>query len=282
HHHVGSPAGVFDAGSGGVRAALLAAAQEHGVTLRRGVEVVRILVRGGRASGVVLAGGEEVRASTVLSGVDPRRTFLQLLDHDLLTPDFRRAVENIRFHGSRALVSLVLSRPPAFATICVSPGLEFLERAHDQAKYGRVSSRPMLEARFAGSDSGGRYLVAAFLQYAPYRLQDGPWGGEDRRRLGVFAVEALTAAVPALAGTVVEHAVLAPPDLESMFGITEGHLHHGELALDQVLFMRPVPGWAQYRTPVPGLYLCGSGAHPGGGIAGAAGYNAARAVLKAQ
>jgi len=279
HHHVGSPPGVFDAGSGGVRSALLAVAQDRGVMVRGGAEVARILTTGDRARGVALASGEAIEGRVVLSSADPDHTFQKLVDQDLLSPEFRRAVANIKFRGSRALISLVLASRPPFDLLCVTPSLEYLERAYDDAKYATVSARPMLEVRYGGATRGGGHRVTAYAQYAPYKLRAGAWGDAERNALADFAVEALAAHAPTLAGAVLQRAVLAPPDLEAALGLTEGHLYHGELTLDQILFMRPVPGWARYRTPVLGLYLCGAGAHPGGGIMGAAGYNAARVVL---
>jgi phytoene dehydrogenase-like protein len=280
HHHVGSPPGVFDAGSGEVRGALVRVARDRGVEVRHGAEVVRILTRGGRAYGVGLAGGQEVEAPVVLSSVDPRRTFLHLVDPDLLPPEFRHAAANLKFRGVRALLSLTLADRPPFDFVSVAPSLEYVERAYDDAKYGRISGRPAVEARYLGRGNDGRHLVTVYAQYAPYRLTAGEWSHPDRQRLVQAVVEALTGHVKELAGAVLDHAVLAPPDLEAAFGLTEGHLYQGELTLDQILFMRPIPGWAGYRTPVPGLYLCGAGAHPGGGIIGAAAYNAARVVLR--
>ena len=280
HHHVGSPPGVFDAGSGNVCTALVAAARDRGIELRHSADVVRVLTRGERAMGVALASGEEIEGRAILSSADPRRTFLELVDQDLLPPEFRHAVANIKFRGARAVISLVLSARPPFQTLFVAPSLEYVERAYDDAKYARVSAQPVLEARYIGAGADGRHRVRAYAQYAPYKLRSGPWSQPERQALADTVVEALTLHVPALAGAVLERTVLAPPDLKEAYGLTEGHLYHGELTLDQILFMRPVPGWARYRTPVPGLYLCGAGAHPGGGIIGAAGYNAARVVLR--
>jgi phytoene dehydrogenase-like protein len=267
HHHVGSPAGVFRRPAAG-RSAFLAAARALGVEVQHGAEVGRIMARGsgeGRAAGVALVSGDEIAASMVLSSADPRRTFLQWLDPGALDPEFVRAVGHIKFRGVSGRVTLTLAEPPPFDTLCVSPSLEYLERAYDAAKYGRVSERPWIEARAAGR------RVVLHVQYAPYQLRGGTWDAAHREALGDVAVRTLAEAVPGLERGITAREVLAPPDLEARLGVTEGHAYHGEMTLDQVLFMRPVPGWAHYRTPVPGLYLCGSGAHPGGGIAGGAG-----------
>ena len=279
HHHAGSPAGVFRSESHGLRAALAAAARAHGAEIRTGAEVARILVTGDRATGVGLASGEEIAAPLVVSSADPRRTFLALVGADHLDPDFVHAVRNIRFRGACALVELSTAAPPPFAGIAAAPSLDHLERAADAVKYGRVSARPCVDLRATGAAADGRHRVLAVVQYAPYALRDGAWDEAARRALGDAGLGALRAHAPALADARVER-VLAPVDLEAQYGLTEGSLSHGELALDQILFMRPVAGWAHYRTPLPGLYLGGAGAHPGGGVPGAAGYLAARAALR--
>jgi phytoene dehydrogenase-like protein len=286
HHHVRSPVGVFrppvltGPATTGVEGVFGAAARALGAEIRRGTEVAHVLVRDDRASGVVLTSGEEIAAPLVVSSVDPRRTFLHLLDPGLLEPDFVRAVDHIRFRGAEARVTLTLGEPPGFNTLCVSPSLEYLERAYDATKYGRVSERPWIEARAVGRDAAGRYPVVLHVQYAPYRLTDGSWNAGARQALGDLAVRTLLAHVPTLERSIVGREVLTPVDLEDRYGATEGSLSHGELTLDQILFMRPVPGWAHYRTPVRGLYLCGAGTHPGGGIAGASGRLGAMAALR--
>ncbi|MGH7699507.1 MAG: phytoene desaturase family protein, partial [Gemmatimonadales bacterium] len=242
--------------------------------------VARVTVQDGAVTGVVLASGDAVPAPLVCSSADPRRTFLELLDPDLLDPEFARAVTHIKFRGAAARLILSLAEPPPFTTLCVAPSLDDVERAADAAKYGRVSERPWLEARAAGVDAAGRHRVGVHVQYAPYELQDGEWDAARRDALGDVAVGLLAEHVPGFGATVLAREVLTPRDLEARYGAAEGNLDHGELTLDQILFMRPVPGWAHYRTPVRGLYLCGAGAHPGGGIAGGAGLLAARAVVR--
>lgn len=279
HHHVGSPPGVFRPATVGA-APFAAAARAAGVEIRCGAGVARVAARDGRATGVVLGSGEEIAARLVLSSADPRHTFLHLVEPGLLDPDFVRAVEHIKFRGTCAQVSLALADPPPFTTLCISPSLDYAERAYDAAKYGRISEHPWLEARAAGRDAAGRHRVALHVQYTPYRLDDGGWDEARRDRLGEAAVQMLDHHFPGVAAGVVAREVLTPQDLEELYGTAEGNLSHGELTLDQILFMRPVPGWAHYRTPVPGLYLCGAGAHPGPGVLGGPGALAARAALK--
>jgi phytoene dehydrogenase-like protein len=303
HHQVGRPVGAFRAphavrgGVGSLARALTAAATSFGAEVRTGAEVVRVLSKGGRATGVVLQNGDEIAARRVVSGADPRRTFLDLCDPSRLTPDFVRAVRSVRYRGAWAKVNLALGALPTFAalrdagetalrgTISISPSLDYLERAYDDAKYGRVSDRPYLEIRIpsladASLAPPGRHVMSIEVQYAPYRLREGEWDDSARDALGDRVVETLAAYAPELPGSILHRQVLTPRDLETTFALTEGHTYHGEMTLDQILFMRPVAGWSRYRTPVGGLYLCGAGTHPGGGIAGVPGANAARVILK--
>jgi phytoene dehydrogenase-like protein len=273
HHHVGSPAGVFRAPRSNLAGVL---AELPGVERRRDARVARITVRDGRAAGVVLASGEEIAASVVVSGADPRRTLLDLVDPAWLDPELARAVRNIRCRGVVAKVALILDRAPGFSTLALAPSLDALERAYDEAKYGRVSTRPYLEAWSGAPLADGRHRVEVHVQYAPYVLAEGEWSDVRRAALGDLVVELLSPHLPGVA----ERTVLAPPDLEEAHGWPEGQAHHAELALDQLLWMRPVPALARYATPIEGLYLCGPSMHPGGGIAGAAGANAARVILR--
>jgi phytoene dehydrogenase-like protein len=270
HDHVGSPPGVFRPPRTNVARVL---AGLPGVE-RRDARVVRISVRDGRVAGVVLAGGEEIAASLVVSGADPRRTLLELVDPAWLDPELVRAVRNIRSRGVVARVTLTLERTPDFATLVLAPSLDHLERAYDDAKYGRVSAQPYLEARSAEALADGRHRVHLHVQYAPYRLADGEWDDARRAKLGDAVVEMLAPHLPA----VVERTVLSPRDLEEAHGWPEGQAHHAELALDQLLWMRPIPALARYATPITGLYLCGPAMHPG--IPGAAGANAVRVILR--
>jgi phytoene dehydrogenase-like protein len=271
HHHVGCMLGVFRSPLSNIGRVL---AGLPGIDIRSGAEVARITVREGRATGVVLESGEEIAATLVLSGADPKRTLLGLLDPGWLEPEFARAVRNIRSRGVVARVTLVLDRAPGFSTLVVAPSLDYLERAYDDAKYGRVSQRPYLEACVEDR------TVHVHLQYAPYALVDGQWDAVRHEALGDSVVQVLAADVPGFSETVIDRSVLSPPDLEKLLGWPEGQMHHAEPALDQWLWMRPVPGWARYRTPIDGLYLCGPGTHPGGGVSGASGYHCARQVQK--
>ncbi|HYT82347.1 MAG TPA: NAD(P)/FAD-dependent oxidoreductase [Gemmatimonadales bacterium] len=263
HHHVGSPPGVFRPPRSNLTEVLSAL---PGVEVRRGEKVGRILVKAGTAAGVALApSGAELAARVVVSAADPRATFAAV-DPGELEPEFVRAVGNIKCRGVTARVTLTAKHPPDFSTWCVAPSLAYLERAYDDAKYGRVSAQPYVEAHAADR------RVEVHVQYVPYEASaDG---------IGDAAVRAVTTRFPELERQIAGREVLTPRDLQARYGTTEGHLYHGELTLDQILFMRPLPGWSRYRTPIRGLYLCGAGTHPGGGIAGAAGRNAARVILK--
>jgi phytoene dehydrogenase-like protein len=272
HHHVGSPPGVFRPPGSNAGRVL---AELPGVERRRDARVARIAVRQGRAVGVVLASGEEIAASVVVSGADPQRTLLGLVDPGWLDPELARAIRNVRRRGAVARVVLALERAPEFSTLAAAPSLDYLERAYDDAKYGRVSTRPYLEARVIET-SDHRHRVEVHVQYAPYALAESGWNEARRAALGDLVVGMLTPHLPPVLG----RTVLSPRELEETHGWPEGQAHHAELALDQVLWMRPVPALARYATPIEGLYLCGPAMHPGGGIAGAAGANAARIILR--
>jgi len=275
HHHAGSAAGVFRPPLSNLRHVL---AELPGAEIRRGAEVAQISVRKGRVVGVVLVSGEEIPAELIISGADPRRTLLELVDPGWLDPDLVRALRHVRCRGVVARVTLALDGPLSCPTLVVAPSLDYLERAHDEAKYGRVSHEPYLEAVNAGESADSRSRVEVHVQYAPYALADGEWDDARRHALGNLALKVLSEHLPDR-GAVVER-VLSPRDLEERCGFPEGQEYQAELALDQALWMRPVPALARYRTPVDGLYLCGPATHPGGGIAGAAGYNAARVILR--
>jgi phytoene dehydrogenase-like protein len=302
HHHVGAAHGVLRpttrvrGGIGKLAAGLAAVAAERGVEIRTDAEVDRVLVEDGRATGVVLEGGDEIRATRVVSNADPKHTFTQLVQPHDLNPEFSRKIANIKFKGACAKVHFALDALPDFTSlpggghhltgvISISPSVEYLERAYDDAKYGDVSQRPYLEAVIPtvadpSLAPSGKHIMSVLVQYAPYSLRDGAWDDARRQRLGDAVLETLAEYAPNLPSAVLQRHVLTPLDLEETYGLTEGNIYHGELTMDQVFFMRPVPECALYRTPIANLYLCGAGTHPGGGVTGAPGYNAAREILR--
>jgi len=300
HHYMGEIDGAFRSwglprgGTGAVSEAIAAAARAAGAEIRIDADVERILVQGGRAVGVALRSGEEIHASVVASSLDPRRTFIGLLEPGVLPDDFVAHIRRYKFRGAAAKVNLALDALPDFTclpgrgahlrgAISISPGLDYLERAFDDAKYGRFSRRPYMDIVIPSlTDSGvappGKHLMSCFVQYAPYHLAEGTWD-EQREAFGDVVIETLAEYAPTMRDIVIGRQVLTPLDLERQFGLTEGNIFHGELTPDQLFFLRPAPGWAQHRTPVRGLYMCGAGAHPGGGIMGAPGRNAAGKIL---
>ncbi len=298
HHLMG--AGAFRAirtargGIGSIAEALAAAARQYGAEIRLNAEVIKIPVKHDRAAGVALASGEELTARSVASSAAVRRTFFDWLRPEYLETTFVRALQNIKYRGIRAKVNLALSELPRFdgadesvlsGVISISPDLDTLERAYDDAKYGRISGQPYLEATIPSLNDptlapAGRHVMSIWMQYAPYELREGRWDDAQREALGDHVVNTLSEYAPNFKPAILQRQVLTPLDLETRFDAPEGNLYQGELTLDQFLFMRPVAGWAQYRTPIVGLYLCGAAAHPGGGLAGPAGYNAAREILK--
>jgi phytoene dehydrogenase-like protein len=256
--------------------------------------VAQILVRGNRAEGVVLCNGDEIRAGVVASSLDPRLTFLRLLETGTLPDDFVDDIHRYKFRGSSAKVNLALDALPNFTclpgpgahlrgAISISPGVDYMERAYDEAKYGRFSSRPYVDMVIPSlTDTSlappGKHVMSCFVQYAPYHLQDGTWD-EQRDALGDTVIDTLAEYAPNIRDVILHRQVLTPLDLEREWGLSEGNIFQGELTLEQLFFLRPAPGWAQYATPVTNLFMCGSATHPGGGIMGAPGRNAARAIL---
>lgn len=276
HRHVGSPPGVFRPPSSNIRRVL---SDLPGIEIRRGADINLIVVREGRVAGVVLASGEELSAALVVSGADPKQTLLELVDPGWLDPELVRALQNIRGRGVVARVTLTLDQPPGFSTLAVAPSLDYLERAYDDAKHGSVSRAPYLEAWSDGKGADGRHRLNVHVQYAPYALADGQWNDDRRRALGELVVKVLSEHGSDIGSAVIKR-VVSPRDMEEKYGYPEGQVEHVEPGLDQLLWMRPVPELARYRTPIEGLYLCGPGTHPGGSIAGASGHNAARVVLQ--
>ncbi len=303
HHCMGGVAGhrglwgFVRGGMGSVSEAIAASARAKGVEIRVNAPVAKVLVRDGRARGVVLESGEEINSATVASNLDPKLTFLRLLDPKDLDPEFVRAIRNFRIEGTSCKINLALNGLPEFtaypgapgphhkATMHICPSIEYVERAWDDAKYGRASDRPLLELTIptmydASLAPPGKHIMGIFLQYAPYTLREGTWD-ELREPFGDRVISLIEEYAPNIRQIIEHRQVLSPLDLERRFGITGGNIFHGEMSLDQMFVMRPVAGWARYRTPVAGLYLCGSGAHPGGGVMGAPGFNCAREMLKA-
>ncbi|MDA2928922.1 NAD(P)/FAD-dependent oxidoreductase [Acidobacteria bacterium AH-259-O06] len=289
--------GFVRGGMGAVAAAIASAARDSGASIRTAVEVERILVKDGRAVGVTLADGEEIRSRVVISNADPKRTFLGLVEEKELAREFVRQVKEIRMKGSSMKINLALDGLPNFkavpgsdlmphhkATIHICPHLDYIERAWDDAKYGQPSQYPLLELTIPTTydDSlapPGKHIMGIFLQYTPYDLKDADWS-EVKEEYADRVMELIEEYAPGFRNLIVERQVLSPLDLEQTFALTGGNIFHGEMSPDQLFFLRPVPGWAQYRTPIRNLYLCGSGTHPGGGVMGAPGYNAAREILR--
>ncbi len=284
-------------GMGAISGAIAAAGREAGMQVATGAAVARILVRGGRAAGVVLEDGTEIEAGTVLSGADPKRTFLGLLGKEDLPDDFRAAVGGIKMDGPCGKVNLVLDAEPRVrgmpqdagpgrrALFTLPPALAVADACYDRAKRGELADADELfiDCVVASNVDGslappGRHIMTCFVQYLPYRLATGTWDGA-REELGDRVLARIGQFAPNVPAAVVARQVLTPLDLERDYGLTEGNIFHGDISPDQLFHMRPVPGWARYATPVAGLYLCGAGAHPGGGVTGAPGYNAARRVL---
>ena len=301
HHYMGEIDGAFRAwgfargGTGAISNAIAAAAREAGVEIRTQSPIVRILVKNGEASGVVLADGEEVRGAVVSSSVDPNQTFLKMIEPGELPDDFLEEVRRYKFRGSSGKVNLALDALPDFkclpgagahlrGAISISPSVEYMERAYDEAKYGNYSKRPYIDVVIPTlTDPSlappGKHVMSCFVQYAPYQLKCGNWD-ERREAFGDTVIETLAEYAPNLKNVIIGRHLLTPLDLEREWGLTEGNIFQGELSLEQLFFLRPVPGWAEYRTPIKNLYVCGSATHPGGGIMGAPGRLAAMEILK--
>lgn len=283
---------VARGGPGALADALASAARGFGAEIRTGAEVVRVLTKDLRAQGVALASGEEIPARVVVTAIDPKRTLTTLVDPVEIGPHLRWRAANIRTPGSVSKVNLALSGLPAFdgaeperlaGRIVIAPSIDALERAHDHAKYGRISEEPYLEATIPTIQDPslapeGGHVMSVVVQWTPYSLAEGDWSSE-RDRLGDLVVKTLERFAPGLGDLVTARQVITPVDLERDYGLTGGHVYHGEPGLDQFFAWRPLLGHARYRLGLPGLYLCGSGAHPGGGITGAPGANAAREIL---
>jgi len=301
HHYMGEIDGVFRAwgfakgGTGSVSEAIAGAARRFGAEIRTDAPVTRVLTAGGRATGVVLENGDEIRARVVVSGLDPRRTFLDLLDPDDLPSDFIDDIRRFKIRGSSGKVNLALSELPDFTcmpghgphlrgAISISPSLEYVERAYDDAKYGEFSRQPYMDIVIPsmidpGMAPPGKHVMSIFVQYAPYALNGG-WDDARREAFGDAVIDTVSRFAPNIRSAIMHRQVISPVDIERITGLSEGNIFQGELALHQLFFLRPAAAWAKYRTPVRGYYQCGSGTHPGGGIMGASGRLAALAVLE--
>ena len=300
HHYMGEIDGAFRSwgfargGTGAISNAIAGAAREAGAEVRTNAPVASIRTDNGRATGVVLEDGSELSADVVVSSVDPHLTFLKFLDSNELPPEFVRDVRRFKLRGSSGKVNFALDALPDFTclpgtgrhlrgAISISPSVDYMERAYDQAKYGEFSARPYIDIVIPTlTDPSiappGRHVMSCFVQYAPYHLASGSW--DDRRdAFGKAVVDAVAEYAPNIRDIILHQQVVTPLDLEREWGLSEGNIFQGELTLEQLFFLRPVPGWAQYSTPVRNLWMCGSAAHPGGGIMGAPGRNAARRIL---
>jgi phytoene dehydrogenase-like protein len=301
HHYMGEIDGAFRSwgfsrgGTGAISNAIAAAAREAGVEIRTKAPVGKILVKEGRAAGVVLQSGEEITANVISSSVDPHLTFEKFLEPSELPADFLEGVRRYKFRGSSGKVNIALDALPEFKSlpgdgahlrgaISISPSMEYMERAYDDAKYGHYSRRPYIDMVIPSlTDPSvappGKHVLSCFVQYAPYKLAEGTWD-EQREAFGDNVIDTISEYAPNIKDIIVGRQILTPLDLEREFGLTQGNIFQGELSLEQLFFLRPVAGWAYYRTPVDNLYMCGSATHPGGGIMGANGRIASQVILK--
>jgi phytoene dehydrogenase-like protein len=304
HHYMGEIDGAFRAwgiprgGTGGISEAIGSAARALGAEIRLEAKVARIDVKGDRAVGVTLESGEEIAAGTVLSSVDARLTFMGLMEQGVLDPEFEREVMRYKFRGSSGKVNIALDSLPELrclpghgehlrGAISFSPSVDYMERAYDDAKYGAFSRRPYIDCIIPtlvdpAMAPPGKHVMSCFVQYAPYHLADGRhWDDDMRQAFGDAVLDTLEERFTGIRDRALHVQVLTPLDIERITGLTEGNIFQGELSLEQLFFNRPVPGWGRFRTPVKDLWICGSAAHPGGGIMGAPGRLAALEVLKA-
>jgi phytoene dehydrogenase-like protein len=281
---------------GAITQAMTTAARAFGAEIRTSASVAQIDSRNGRVRGVVLEDGTEIRARVVLSNADPKRTFLGMIPERELPADFVHAVRGIKMDGPCAKVNLVLAEEPRFtgmpahydpqqrSLFTLVPSLEFAERCYDIAKFGEIPEQLWVDCVIASNADpslapADRHIMTCFVQYVPYRLSQGTWD-DNRDLLGNRVVTKIAEYAPNVPTSIIARQVITPLDLERTYGLTEGNIFHGDLNLEQLFFNRPVAGWSQYRTPITGLYLCGAGAHPGGGVTGAPGHNAAHQVLR--
>ena len=303
HHYMGEIDGAFRSwgfsrgGTGAISLAIASAAREAGVEIRTKAPVTKILVKNGRATGVALESGEEISATIVSSSADPHLTFERFLDPKELPSEFLEDIHRYKFRGSSGKVNLALDALPDFkaipgpgahlrGAISISPSMDYMERAYDDAKYGRFSRRPYIDMVIPSLTDpsvapAGKHVLSCFVQYAPYKLAPGEGTWDDQReKFGDTVIDTIAEHAPNIKSIIRGRQVLTPLDLEREFGLTQGNIFQGELSLEQLFFLRPAPGWAYYRTPIDNLYMCGSATHPGGGIMGAPGRIASQVILK--
>jgi len=301
HHYMGEIDGAFRAwgfakgGSGGVSGAIASAAQALGAEIRVNAGVSKVIVKGGRAVGVALENGDELHSKVVLSAADPKRTFLGFVEPKYFPDDFVTAIRNFRVRGSSGKVNIALSELPNFTAlpgegplyrgaVSISPSIDYIERAYDDAKYGKISKHPYIDMIFPSvidpdMAPPGAHVMSCFVQYAPYDIEGG-WDDVKREELGEAVISTIEQYAPNIREAIVGMQVISPKDIETIAGITGGNIFHGELLLHQIFFLRPAPQWADFRTPLRGYYFGAAGAHPGGGVMGAAGMLAAKEILK--
>jgi phytoene dehydrogenase-like protein len=302
HHYMGEIDGAFRAwgfargGTGAISNAIGDAAREAGAEIRTKAAIQRIIVKGGKAVGVVLTNGDELYADVISSSVDPRHTFIEFLDPETLPDEFVEGVKRYKYRGSSGKVNLALDALPNFkcmpgegahlrGAISISPSVEYMERAYDDAKYGHFSRRPYIDMVIPSlTDPSvappGKHVMSCFVQYAPYKLAPGLDWDSEKEKFGSTVIDTLAEYAPNIKDIILHRQVVTPLDLEREWGLSEGNIFQGELSLEQLFFLRPVPGYSRFRTPVKNLYLCGSATHPGGGIMGAPGRLAAMEILK--
>ncbi|HMG72672.1 MAG TPA: NAD(P)/FAD-dependent oxidoreductase [Pyrinomonadaceae bacterium] len=301
HHYMGEIDGAFRSwglsrgGTGAISNAIGDAAREAGAEIRTEAPIAKIILKSGQAKGVVLVNGDEIYADIISSSVDPRLTFMKMVGEEHLPNDFVDDIKRYKFRGSSGKVNLALDALPDFkcmpgagphlrGAVSISPSVEYMERAYDDAKYGRYSRRPYIDIVIPSlTDPSiappGKHVMSCFVQYAPYNLKEGTWD-DQREEFGDTVIDTIAEHAPNIKDIILHRQVLTPLDLEREFGLSEGNIFQGELTLEQLFFLRPAPGWAQYRSPIRNLYMCGSATHPGGGIMGASGRNAAMEILK--
>ncbi|MDX6529419.1 MAG: hypothetical protein QOH41_1709 [Blastocatellia bacterium] len=301
HHYMGEIDGAFRSwglargGTGSISNAIGDAAREFGAEIRTEAPIAKIILKNGQAKGVVLENGDEIYADVISSSVNPRLTFMKMVGEEHLPTDFVDDIKRYKFRGSSGKVNMALDALPNFkcmpgagphlrGAVSISPSVEYMERAYDDAKYGRYSRRPYIDIVIPSlTDPSiappGKHVMSCFVQYAPYNLKEGNWD-EQREAFGDTVIDTIAEHAPNIRDIVLHRQVLTPLDIERDFGLSEGNIFQGELTLEQLFFLRPVPGWAQYRSPIRNLYMCGSATHPGGGIMGASGRNAAMEILK--